>query len=266
MKMKRLLITGAAGGLGTAARDYLADFASELRLSDIAEVNDLRGNEVFVRADLGDADSVGDLVQGCDGIVHFGGVANEQGFDVIERGNLRGVFNLYEAARKHGNPRVVFASSNHAIGFYRTDERLDAQTPPMADGLYGASKVYGEQLALLYWKKFGVETARIRIGSCFPKPKNRRMLSTWLSYRDLFALVERVFIVPRLGCPVIYGVSNTKSGWWDNSQVSYLGWEPQDTSEIWREELEATEPNRGVDDPEALYQGGVFTAEPIHES
>lgn len=266
MMMKRLLITGAAGSLGTQAREHLAGMAEELRLSDIVPASDLRGNETFVQVDLGDAQAVDDLVQGCDGVVHFGGVSNEQGFDVIERANIRGMFNLFEAARKHGNPRIVFASSNHTIGFHQTDARLDADAPPMADGLYGASKVYGEQLAVLYWKKFGVETARVRIGSCFPKPRNRRMLSTWLSYRDLFALVERVFIVPRLGCPVIYGVSQTRSGWWDNSHVSYLGWQPQDTSEIWREELEAAEPNRGVDDPEALYQGGMFTAEPIHES
>ena len=150
-----------------------------------------------------------DLVQGCDGIVHFGGVSGEKGCDVSERANIRGMFNIYEAARAAGGPRIVFASSNHAIGFYQTDQRLDGSEAPFADGLYGASKVYGDQLALVYWQKYGIETARVRLGSCFPEPRNRRMLSTWLSYNDLFALVERCFVTPRLGCPVIYGVSQT---------------------------------------------------------
>lgn len=264
-KLKRLLITGAAGALGTQARSHLADLAEEIRLSDMVPVAGVNGNEEFIQSDLGDAAAVRDLVDGCDAVAHFGGVSTEKTFELIERGNIRGVYNLYEAARVTGKPRIFFASSNHTIGFYRTDERLDAFTPPMADGLYGASKVYGEQLALVYWKKFGIETARVRIGSCFPKPRNRRMLSTWLSYRDLFSLVERCFIVPRLGCPVIYGVSQTRSGWWDNSHVGYLGWEPLDTSETWREELEMSEPQGPVDAPDALYQGGGFTAEPIHQ-
>ncbi|SDD75070.1 NAD-dependent epimerase/dehydratase family protein [Ruegeria marina] len=264
-KLKRLLITGAAGALGSQARRHLAGLAEEIRLSDLVAVDGLAANEEFVAADLGDATALRDLVDGCDAVAHFGGVSTEKSFDLIERGNIRGVYNLYEAARVTGRPRIFLASSNHAIGFYRTDERLDAFAAPMADGLYGASKVYGEQLALVYWKKFGIETARVRIGSCFPRPRNRRMLSTWLSYRDLFALVERCFIVPRLGCPVIYGVSQTRSGWWDNSHVAYLGWEPQDTSEVWRAELEASEPQGAVDAPDALYQGGMFTAEPIHQ-
>lgn len=263
--LNRLLITGAAGGLGTAARAHLAGFARELRLSDIAPISDLNEDESFVQADLGDSDAVHALVDGCDGVVHFGGVSTEKSFDLIERGNIRGVFNLYQAVRAAGNPRVFFASSNHAIGYYKTDEKLDAHTAPMADGLYGASKVYGEQLALVYWQKFGVESARVRIGSCFPEPKDRRMLSTWMSYADMFSLVRRVFIVPRLGCPVIYGVSDNPSTWWDNSHVGYLGWSPQDSSEPWRAELEAREPNGAPDAPMALFQGGMFTAEPIHE-
>ena len=263
--LKRLLITGAAGGLGSVAREHLSGFAEEIRVSDISPVNDLRENEEFIQADLGEADTVRDLVSGCDGIVHFGGVSTEKSFDLIERANIRGVFNLYQAARAAGGPRIFFASSNHAIGFYRTDEKIDAHVAPFADGLYGASKVYGEQLALVYWKKFGIETARVRIGSCFPKPKDRRMLSTWMSYRDMFSLVKRVFIVPRLGCPVVYGVSRNSSVWWDNSHADYLGWVPQDSSDEWRVEMETTMPNGEPDAAVALYQGGMFTEEPIHE-
>lgn len=263
--MNRLLITGAAGSLGTAAREHLGGFAEHIRLSDMDDISDLGTGEEFVRADLGDADAVSDLVAGCDGIVHFGGVSYERGFDVIENANIRGVFNLYQAANEHGRPRIVFASSNHAIGFYRTDRMLDGTEPPVADGLYGASKVYGEQLALVYFHKFGIETARVRIGSCFAEPRNRRMLSTWLSHRDMFDLVRRVFTVPRLGCPVIYGMSDNTSRYWDNSSVAYLGWQPRDSSEPWRQAIEAAEPRGEADAPEALFQGGTFTADIIHK-
>nr|WP_239113541.1 NAD(P)-dependent oxidoreductase [Shimia biformata] len=260
------MITGAAGTLGGFAREHLAGFADELRLSDVTPVTDLAQHETFVAADLGDKDAVEEVVRGCDGIVHFGGISVEKGFDLIERANLRGVFNLYEAARKHGNPRIIFASSNHAIGFYPQGQRIDADAPPLSDGLYGASKVYGEQLAVLYWQKFGVETARVRIGSCVPKPLNRRMLSTWLSPRDMFGLAKCCFAVPELGCPVVYGASHSDTSWWDNSKVAYLGWTPQDSAETYRAEVEAAHPPETVPEDESRFQGGVFTAYPIYQS
>ncbi len=261
--MKRLLITGAAGSLGRVARAGLAGAAEVLRVSDVDAMDPAADHEEVVACDLGDADGVMRLVEGCDAIVHFGGVSTERAFDPINRANIAGVFNLYEAARAHGTRRIFFASSNHATGFYRRDQVIDGSLPPICDGLYGASKVYGEQLALLYWHKFGIETARVRIGSCFPKPRNRRMLDTWMSPGDLLRLTRRVLEVETLGCPVIYGVSANRDVWWDNSAVAWLGWEPQDSSEPWRAELEAKEPEIGSA-PEDVYQGGGFVAEPIY--
>lgn len=263
--MKRLLITGAAGGLGFVMRMRLAHMAEVLRLSDISDLGAAAPNEELVPCDLADKSAVEALVEGCDGIVHFGGRSVEDTWEVIRSANIDGVFNLYEAARKHGCKRIVFASSNHAIGFYRQTERLDADSPTRPDGLYGVSKVFGEAIASLYFDKFGIETACVRIGSSFPEPKNYRMLSTWLSYDDFVRLIERVFEVPNLGCPIIYGASANEATWWDNSKVSYLGWVPRDNSEVFREKLGAKLAPPSSDAPDAIYQGGMFAADGIHE-
>lgn len=262
--MKRLLLTGAGGGLGTALRPRLSPIAEIIRISDREELTPER-NEESVVCDLADEAAVDGLVDGCDGIVHFGGISVEKSWTPILESNIKGVYHLYEAARRHGSPRIVFASSNHVIGYYRQDETLDADAPMRPDTLYGVSKCFGEAMAMMYHDKFGIETARVRIGSCTEKPMNRRMLSTWMSYDDFAAMIDCVFRIPRLGCPVIYGASANERSWWDNRKAQYIGWVPKDTSEVFREEVEAAEPQLDPNDPAALYQGGVFTAEGIHE-
>lgn len=262
--MKRLLVTGAAGGLGRAMRDRFSKMADEVRLSDIVEIQgELAANETFVRCDLADAAAVHTLVEGCDGIIHLGGISVEDKFSKILNANLLGLYNLYEAARANGQPRIIFASSNHTIGFYRQDQHIDASAPMRPDGLYGVSKCFGEALARMYFEKFGQETAIVRIGSCVEKPVNYRMLSSWMSYDDFASLINCAFRAPLLGCPIIWGVSNNDSRWWDNSQAEYLGWRPKDNAEIYRAELEKTLPRPGTDEPLSLYQGGQFVKDPI---
>ena len=263
--MKRLLITGAAGGLGSVCRERLKHMAETLRLSDVADLGAAGENEEVIPCDLADKDAVEKLVEGCDGIVHLGGRSVEDTWEVIRSANIDGVFNLYEAARKHGSPRIIFASSNHAIGFHEQTTKLDAFSPTRPDGLYGVSKVFGESIASMYHDKFGIETACVRIGSCFPEPKNHRMLSTWMSYDDFVRLIEAVFRAPRIGCPVIYGASNNDASWWDNGQVSFLGWNPQDNSEAFRAQVDAAVDRPDAEAPEVVYQGGMFTADTIHE-
>ena len=262
--MKRLLITGAAGGLGRMMRDRLAPLAETLRLSDIVGIDDPRPNEEVVTCDLADAGAVMRLVEGCDGIVHLGGVSVERSFDLILDANIVGLYNLYEAARAHAMPRIMFASSNHTVGFHPQDRRLKASDPMKPDGLYGVSKCFGEAIASMYHSKFGQETLIVRIGSCFERPANRRMLSTWFSADDFARLIERMFAVPRLGCPIVWGASDNPSSWWDNSEAAWLGWRPEDTSERFRAEVEAAAPAPDRDDPVAVWQGGAFCAEPIH--
>ncbi len=261
--LEKLLVTGAAGGVATQLRPLFADFAKTVRLSDVVAVDDVKETEEFFDCDLADEKAVFELVAGCDGIVHLGGISVEKPYSLIRAANLDGVYHLYEAVRQNGNPRIIFASSNHVVGYYRQDEHLDHTAIPKPDGLYGVSKCFGEAMASLYHDKFGVETAIVRIGSCFPEPADRRMLSTWLSAQDFARMIKRCMLAPRLGCPVIYGISDNETVWWSNEGTRYLGWRPQDSSEKFRDKVEAAAPPPGPEEPVAKYQGGVFTTHPI---
>ena len=263
--MNRLLITGAAGGLGKMARERLQHLATTLRLSDRENLGDAADHEELVICDLADEIAVHDLVEGCDGIVHFGGISTENTFKNICASNLVGVYNLYEAARAHGQPRILFASSNHAIGFYRQDQHLRGHEPTKPDGLYGVSKVYGEAMASMYFHKFGQETAIVRIGSCFPEPKDHRMMSTWLSADDFVSMIEAIFSARLLGCPIIWGVSDNDEVWWDNSASRYLGWKAKDNAETFRETIEREHERPAPEDPRSFYQGGTFALDGIHK-
>ncbi|MCX4216038.1 MULTISPECIES: NAD(P)-dependent oxidoreductase [Pseudomonas] len=256
----RLLLTGAAGGLGKVLRERLRPYANVLRLSDIAALAPaIDDREEIVLCDLADKTAVHQLVEGVDAILHFGGVSVERPFEEILGANICGVFHLYEAARRHGVKRVIFASSNHVIGFYKQDERLDASSARRPDGYYGLSKSYGEDMASFYFDRYGIETVSIRIGSSFPEPQNRRMMHTWLSFDDLTQLLERSLYTPDVGHTVVYGMSDNKEVWWDNRFASHLGFAAKDTSEVFREKVEA-QPMPANDDPARIYQGGAFVA------
>ena len=258
--MTRILLTGAAGMLGKVLRQKLSGWQDCLRLSDIADLGDAGPGEEVTPRDLADLEAVQRLVDGCDMIIHLGGQSTESTFDRILDANIRGTYNIYEAARKAGVTRILFASSNHVIGFHERETRLDAQAPMLPDSLYGVSKGFGELLARYYFDKFGIETACVRIGSSFPKPQNRRMLATWLSFDDLASLVKAVFDADRIGHAVVYGVSDNREQWWDNHLTTYIGWTPKDSSDSFAHEemfrTEVTDPN----DPAIRYQGGGFAA------
>ncbi|MFY1050497.1 NAD-dependent epimerase/dehydratase family protein [Ectopseudomonas khazarica] len=256
----RILLTGAAGGLGKVLRERLRPYANILRLSDIGEMAPAAGpHEEVVHCDLADKAEVHRLVEGVDAILHFGGVSVERPFEEILGANICGVFHIYEAARRHGVKRVVFASSNHVIGFYQQDERLDARSARRPDGYYGLSKSYGEDMASFYFDRYGIETVSIRIGSSFPEPANRRMMSTWLSYDDLTQLIERCLYTANVGHTVVYGMSDNRDVWWDNHLAAHLGFQARDSSEVFRDKVEA-QPLPAADDPARIYQGGAFVA------
>ncbi|AUF97612.1 NAD-dependent dehydratase [Pseudomonas sp. 02C 26] len=257
---KRLLLTGAAGGLGQVLRERLKGYADVLRLSDIAAMAPATSaREEIVECDLADKAAVHQLVEGVDAICHFGGVSVERPFEEILGPNICGVFHLYEAARKHGVKRIIFASSNHTIGFYQQDQQIDAHALRRPDGYYGLSKCYGEDVASFYFDRYGIETVSIRIGSSFPEPQNRRMLSTWLSYDDLTQLIERGLFTEKVGHTVVYGASANRDVWWDNRHAAHLGYQPKDSSEVFRAKVEA-QPAPAADDPAMVYQGGAFVA------
>jgi uronate dehydrogenase len=253
-----LLMTGAAGGLGQAMRARLKTHCERLRLSDVSPMAAPQAGEEVVHADLADAQAVQNLVSGCQAIVHFGGVSTEQAWTPILQANIIGVYNLYEAARTHGVKRIVLASSNHVMGFYRQNEVVDALSPPRPDGLYGLSKAFGEDLARLYFDRYGIETACVRIGSAFPEPRDRRMLATWLSYDDLHRLIVACLTTPVLGHSIIYGTSNNSVSWYDNHLARHIGFCPQDSSDVYREAIYARTPEPDLNDPAVQFQGGGF--------
>ncbi|MDB6001913.1 MAG: NAD-dependent epimerase/dehydratase, partial [Rhizobacter sp.] len=203
LKTPRLLLTGAAGGLGKVLRERLGAHSQTLRVSDIAAMQPARPHEEVVVCDLSDRAAVHALVAGCNAIVHLGGISVEDAFDAVVQANIVGTYNVYEAARKHGVKRIVFASSNHVTGFYRQDEVVDSRMPVRPDSHYGLSKAFGENLAQFYFDRYGVETVSLRIGSSFPEPKDRRMLATWMSYDDLDRLVVASLNAPVVGHSVI---------------------------------------------------------------
>jgi uronate dehydrogenase len=258
LSLGRILLTGAAGGLGRVLRSRLRARSTLLRVSDVAAMEPAADGEEVVEAPLEDRARVHALLEGMDAVVHLGGVSTEQPFDAILQANIVGVYNLYEAARKHGVRRIVFASSNHVTGFYRQDEVIDATMPVRPDGHYGISKAYGENLSRFYFDRYGIETVCLRIGSSFPEPKDRRMLATWLSYDDLERLVVAALTAPVVGHSIVYGMSDNATTWWDNTPARHLGWRPQDSSEPFRPAVEARQPRIDPQDPVARYQGGGF--------
>ena len=182
---RTILLTGAAGGLGTLMRGLLPSYGYELRLLDVRPIE---GEPGAITADLADREALREAVRGVDAIVHLAGISLESTFDKILRANIEGTYNLYEAAREEGVRRVVFASSNHAVGFtprpQAGDPLIPIDTPRRPDTFYGLSKCFGEDLAQLYADLHGIDTVSLRIGSCFPEPATVRALSVWMSPGD----------------------------------------------------------------------------------
>jgi len=262
----RLLLTGAAGALGRVLRPRLRRLCRVLRASDVAAMDPAGEGEEVVTAALEDAAAIERLVAGVDAIVHLGGVSVEGPFEPILQANIIGMHNLYEAARRHGVRRIVFASSNHVTGFYRQDEVIDPRMPVRPDGYYGLSKAFGENLSRFYFDRYGIESVCLRIGSSFPEPKDRRMLATWLSYDDLERLVVASLTAPVVGHSVIYGLSDNTTRWWDNTSAAHLGYRPADSSEPYRAAAEARQPRLDMADPATRYQGGGFVTKGPYET
>jgi len=257
---KRILFTGAAGGLGRRLRPYLAQFADIVRLADLAEIGDAQPHEEIVQCDLADRDAVMAMCEGVDAILHFGGVSTEVEFEPIMQANILGMANLYEAVHKLGIRRVVFASSNHTMGMYKTTDVVDASMPPRADGYYGLSKVFGESISRYYWDRFGIETVCIRIGYCFPSASNHRQLATWLSLDDMVELLRRSLVTPRVGHTITFGISDNDGKWWDDRHARFLGYRPKDSSRQFAEAVLASGVDKSDDmeDITLKFQGGVF--------
>jgi uronate dehydrogenase len=260
---RTVLLTGAAGGLGTLMRDLLPGHGYALRLFDMRPVE---GEPDAITADLADTRALDEAVQGVDAILHLAGISVESTFEKILKANIEGTYNLYEAARRAGVPRIVFASSNHAVGFTPAprgdDPLIPVDTPRRPDTFYGLSKSFGEDLAQLYWDKHGIETVSVRIGSCFPEPTSVRMLSLWMSPADGARLFHAALTAERVGHTVVYGSSANTRLWWDLTSARALGYEPQDDSEPYAAKLIAERGELTADDPAHTRLGGHFVTDP----
>ncbi len=257
--MKTILLTGAAGGVGVFLRKEFRG-RYRLRLSDIVALDDCGPQEEFIGADLGDLSAIRNAVAGVDGIIHLGGFSVEGDWDTILSANIIGTYNLFEAARIEGVKRIVFASSNHAMGFYGRDETVDHTDYPRPDSRYGLSKVFGEVLGRLHADKYGAEVMAIRIGNVAEEPIDVRRLSIWISPRDLAQLISIGLEHPDIRFEVVYGMSDNERAWWDNSNARRPGYTPRDRSEDYAAKV-LSEHSADTGDPLAdARQGGTFVS------
>ena len=255
-----ILITGAAGGIGTMLRPRLARPGRTLRLLDIAEMTAGPAEEV-IRASVTDMGAMTAACRGTSAVIHLASISGEASWDDILQLNIQGTYVAFEAARRAGVPRVIFASSNHAVGFSpRESFPVPDYAFPAPDTYYGVAKVTGEGLAALYHYRYGLDTICIRILTCFEKPRSARSLSTWLSPDDAGRLFEACLTTTDPGFRVVFGVSaNTRGGWVSLAEAEALGYTARDDAEALRDEVIAEFGEPDPADPVFRYLGGEFT-------
>ena len=235
-KIERILITGAAGRIGSSLRERLRGDYRLIRLTDVLPMAPAREAEEVSVCDLADADGIARLCEGMDAIIHLGGSPREVPWEEILPPNFIGSINVWEGARKAGTDRVLYASSNHAVGFYRRTQAIDHRVEQRPDSRYGLGKAFSEDLGKFYAYKYGVRAMMMRIGSFLPAPQDERGLATWLSHDDSERLF-RVGLTADYLFEVVYGISRNKRAWWDNSNAYRLGYDPKDESEQFADQL-----------------------------
>jgi len=264
--MKKLVLTGAAGRLGSYLREPLSNMADEFISSDIVDgIGKLYANETYVKADLANAEEIMALLQGVDMVVHFGAIGDEAPFEQLLGPNFIGAYNIWEAAHQNKLRRVIYASSIHAVGMYPKNEFIGTDVPHRPDTFYGLAKCFAEDLASLYWDKRGLESVCLRILSC-AQVSNPRAVGSWLSYDDLIQLVEKSITTPVTGFTISYGVSNNDRCPVDNSRASHLGYRPKDNAEQFCDEIYRSNPQLNPHDPGDYCHGGPFAFVSLGES
>ncbi|WP_218508297.1 NAD(P)-dependent oxidoreductase [Variovorax sp. dw_308] len=255
--MKKIALSGAGGQLGAVLRTALIARGVPLRSAAGSKpLAPLVDGEDLMHGDLRDSAVVDRLLQGVDVLIHLAGTSVEKPLPEIIENNLRALVEVYEGARRNGVRRIVFASSNHAIGMYPVTDKLDLDCALRPDGFYGLSKLWGEGLARMYWDKHAIESICVRIGSCIERPTEPRHLSTWFGHDDLLHFVDRCIEAEDVGFLVVWGVSANKRSWWDNSGAERLGFKPTQDAEAFAAEV-LVRPNP-LDALGQRFQGGSF--------
>ncbi len=256
--MRRVLLTGAKGGVAGMLRPYLRTMCDELVLSDREPLDDAEGNERVVTADLTDPAALAEACDGVSAVIHLGGYSVEGPWEAIHSANIVGLWNLFEAARAAGVERVVFASSNHAMGFYRRRDRVGVDEPVRPDSRYGISKAFGEAVGAFFADKHGMRVLSIRIGNVGLVPIDKRRLSIWLHPEDLAQLCRIGLEHPALHHAIVYGESLNERSWWDNRTAYRLGYSPIHRAEDHATEALAEQAKLPADPVGDLFQGGTF--------
>jgi uronate dehydrogenase len=243
--MQKILVTGAAGGIGTRLRKLMKGLYPSIRWSDIRKPDDFAADEDFVVADLTDLAAVKDIVAGVDGIVHLGGYSIEGPWETILNSNIIGCYNLFEAAYRTGVKRVVFASSNHAMGFYPRTQRIG----------------FGEAVGAFYADKHGLRVTCLRIGNVGDAPLDQRRLAIWLKPEDLVQLIRIGLEHRDIRFEIFYGASDNADAWWDNSNARRFGYKPVGKADDYREQALAAQAKLPPDPVGDRYQGGPFCSD-----
>lgn len=259
--MKNILVTGAAGCVGTRLRKLMKGLYPRILWSDMRTPRDLADDETFVAADLSNYAQVEEIVAGVDGIVHLGGYSIEGHWETILQSNIIGCYNLFEVAYRAGVERVVFASSNHAVGFYPRTQKIDTDVTLRPDSRYGVSKAFGEALGALYADKHGLRVTCLRIGNVGDLPIDARRLSIWLKPEDLLQLIRIGLEHPDIRFEIFYGMSDNAAAWWDNGNAYRFGYKPTGRAEDYRAHAMAEQAKLAPDPIGDRYQGGAFCSD-----
>jgi uronate dehydrogenase len=248
----RVLITGVAGHIGTVLSSRLAD-EHKLRGLDLRRPDHTFAAEVVV-GDCADPDVADAAVAGMDAVVHLAGIPTESDLPTILHGHVETTAALLDAMVQHGVRRMVYASSNHAVGMTPRAARLSVDVRPRPDTFYGVGKVAAEALLSLYADRHGIDSVAMRIGSFLPEPEVRRNLATWLSYDDCARMVRAALTADFVGFKVIYGISANTDGWWDLAPGHAIGYVPEDDAARHAAALAARE----SDDADDARVGGPY--------
>ncbi len=263
----RILVTGAAGSIGRVVTLGLCDNGHEvIGLDLVPEPEGFTGN--WHTADCTDPDAVAAVfaVERIDGVVHLAGVPDERDLPTEVSSHVITTASLLDAMVEHRVSRIVYASSNHAVG--RTPHPGEGQPPvsddalPRPDTFYGVAKVAAEALLRLYVDRYAIDAVVCRIGSFLSEPGSVRALSTWLSPDDCVRMVEAALMTTAPGYVVIYGISNNTRAWWDLEPGRRIGYHPLDDAEHLSERVESGP----QDADEAAHVGGPFALERFHRT
>lgn len=236
--MKTILLTGASGKIGQILRRLLRD-EYRLILFNRSVITDLTTNETLIRGDTADAVAIERAARGADAIVDMAGVSDVQSFrEKLLPVNILGTYNVFEAARVCGVPRVVYASTHHVVGFYPAGQMVDETAPIRPDSMYAVTKCFAEAMGRLYSEKAGLKVICLRIGFFGERPLEERHLAVWISPGDMAQLIRCALEVSNVRYEIVYGVSNNTRRWWDLTRArKVLGYAPRDDAEAYADEL-----------------------------